>query len=142
MKITQIILILILTLIVSCLFLPYFESTYFGNEFAIISIREKGHAGGFFGIETYYLYKGFGSQHAIFNVALSSIAFLLFFINGLGKILFRIFLTLFILSHITLFVQNFTAGYLLSPPDTYKIGFILLVVSEIVLFILISKFSK
>ncbi|MFN6075909.1 MAG: hypothetical protein ACK46Y_10090, partial [Fluviicola sp.] len=142
MKIAKFILIPILGVIFYTLFLPYFETTYFGNEDALISNRQEGQEGGFFGVEIYYTYKGFGSLHAIFNVTISSITTLLFLLNSLGKIFFRIFISLFILSHIALIVLNSTAGYLLSPPDTYKIGFILLVESEIVLFILIYRFSK
>lgn len=132
--------------IIIALYLPFFES--FNNEsiihrpLSIISERPNPHQGGHFGGGFYTTYNGFGSVLALFNFGLSALLFILLFRKDSIKTTFNTLLSLFILSHILIFIGMIMAPFILSPSDKMLNGYFLQTICETSLFVLVYKERK
>lgn len=96
-------------------------------------------SGGFFGGGYYTTFNGGRSINSIFNVILSGITTVIFFIPNLSRRMLLIPFVCFIVLLCFTFLEIMIAPYLLSEPDKLFLGYYLLRIAEIGIFILAFK---
>lgn len=131
----------IIFIIICCsLFLPQYETLTDGmmdDSFSFMSeYPNPDQSGGFFGGGHYTTFNGFGSLSAIFNIVISFFITIMLLNKTISR---KILLVLFILMIISLLLSLLDvviAPALLSEPDTFKIGFYIVRLLELILFYL------
>lgn len=122
---------------ITALFLPFFESfteAIIHRPLSIISERPNPHQGGHFGGGFYTTYNGFGSVIALFNIGIALFLFNMLFLTPSKRMVVKVFLTFFLLSHALIFLGMIAAPFVLSPPDKMLSGYFVFTASEIGLF--------